>query len=334
MATYKDSGVDIEKAEKVLKQLKKNIETTHNSNVLKGIGSFGAMYDFSKMNVKEPVLVSSSDGVGTKLMVAFMMDKHDTVGEDLVNHCVNDIAVTGAKPMFFLDYFATGKLNPIAYAGGIEGLTRGCKNHNMPLIGGETAEMPDMYSDEEYDLAGNITGVVEKSKMITGEKICAGDIVIGLPSTGLHTNGYSLARKVLFEKFKVDQHIDELQGSIGEELLKVHRSYFSIIEKVSEKFEINGLSHITGGGLYKNTIRLFGDDLDFKVDWNSWEWLPIFNVIQEAGKISDEEMRLAFNLGIGLGIIVNSSDESALLQTLMELNMPGKVIGSIEKKGK
>ena len=332
MATYKESGVDIEKAEKALKQLKKNIETTHNANVLKGIGSFGAMYDFSKINIKEPILVSSTDGVGTKLMVAFMMDKHDTVGEDLVNHCVNDIAVTGAKPLFFLDYFATGRLNPIAYEQVIAGLTRGCKNHDMALIGGETAEMPDMYSEEEYDLAGNITGVVSKSKMITGEKIKAGDIVVGLSSTGLHTNGYSLARKVLFEKYKVDQYIDELQNTVGEELLKVHRSYHSIIEAVCEQFEVKGLSHITGGGLYKNTIRLLNDDLDFQIDWNAWEWLPIFNLIQNAGNISDDEMRLAFNLGMGLGIIIDPADESSLLKKLNDLNMPGKIIGSIIKK--
>ncbi|GAB4185616.1 MAG: phosphoribosylformylglycinamidine cyclo-ligase [Calditrichia bacterium] len=329
MATYKESGVDVEKAEASLKKLKSLMEDTHNERVVKGIGSFGAMYDFTNLNMTKPVLVSSADGVGTKLLVAMMMNRHHTVGEDLVNHCVNDIAVTGATPLFFLDYYATGRLNPETYAGIIEGLARGCKNHNMPLIGGETAEMPDLYSEEDYDLAGTIVGVVDRDKIITGDKIRKGDVLIGIPSSGLHTNGYSLARKVLFNKYKADQYIDELGTTVGDELLKVHLSYLKIIQKSLEKFDIHGISHITGGGIYKNTARLLNDDLDLKIHWGKWEIPPIFNLIQKEGNVPDDDMRLSFNLGVGLIFIIREADAGDFISFLTQESITPIEVGEV-----
>lgn len=332
MATYKESGVDIEKAESSLKKLKQMMESTHNTSVLQGIGSFGAMYDLSESQISHPVLVSSTDGVGTKLLVAKLANKHDTVGEDLVNHCVNDIAVTGAKPLFFLDYFATGKLDISVYEQIISGLTRGCKNHDIPLIGGETAEMPDMYAKDDYDLAGTIVGIVEKEKIITGEKIKEGDILIGLPSSGLHTNGYSLARKVLLSKFRIDEYIDELKSPLGAELLKVHLSYYEIIQKSLRKFEIKGISHITGGGIYKNTKRLLPKNLDLHIHWKSWEWPAIFKLIQEVGKVPDDDMEMSFNLGVGLVFIVQKENQKEFETFLTHEKFSPIYVGEVVKK--
>jgi phosphoribosylformylglycinamidine cyclo-ligase len=332
MATYKESGVDIEKAEKSLRKLKSLMESTHNAHVLKGIGSFGAMYQLNTAGMDKPVLVSSTDGVGTKLMVAMMAKKHDTVGEDLVNHCVNDIAVTGATPLFFLDYFATGKLDSEIYESLIEGLSRGCKNHDMPLIGGETAEMPDMYQGNDYDLAGTIVGIVDREKVITGEYIKEGDVLIGIPSSGLHTNGYSLARKVLFKHYRIDQYVDELGCSIGEELLKVHRSYLQIIQKAIRKLEIKGISHVTGGGIYKNTRRLLNEKLDLEIFWDQWARPPIFHLIQKVGQVPEEDMRISFNLGIGLIFIVGQQEVDTLQEMLVKEGYPPVEVGRVRKK--
>jgi phosphoribosylformylglycinamidine cyclo-ligase len=302
--TYKDAGVNIEEGERAVQDIKSMVRTTHSKNVLTDLGSFGGMYLFDKDEYEDPVLVSSTDGVGTKLKVAFLMDKHDTVGEDLVNHCVNDIAVGGAKPLFFLDYFATEKLKTTIFKDVVTGFVRGCKNNGCALIGGETAEMPDMYKPGEYDLSGTIVGVVGRKKAITGSQISKSDVLLGLAASGLHTNGYSLARKVLLKNHKVRDHIDELGCTIGEELLKVHRTYLDIIQLSLNSFPITGISHITGGGIMGNTKRILSNELDLSINWDAWEVPPVFSLIQQWGNVPIDDMRSAFNMGIGLIMIV------------------------------
>ena len=302
--TYKDAGVDITKSENALKQVKADIKSTFNKNVLTDIGLFGGMYELDKSQYNKPVLVSSTDGVGTKLKVAFLMDKHDTVGEDLVNHCVNDISVGGAIPMFFLDYFSMGKLEPRVFTDVMQGFIRGCRNSRCALIGGETAEMPDLYQDGEYDLSGTIVGIVEKDQILNGQDISRGDVLVGVNSSGLHTNGYSLARKVLLDSMKVSTQIPDLGCTIGEELLKVHICYLDLIQAVRKAIPVAGISHITGGGIEGNTCRLLSDDLSLKIDWKSWDRPAIFNLIGREGNVPEEDMRRTFNLGIGLVIIV------------------------------
>ena len=265
MKTYKDAGVDIDLAEKLVQKIKQLARKTFNERVLADIGLFGAFYDVKFEEYKHPVLVSSVDGVGTKLKIAFLVNKHDTIGQDLVNHCVNDILVCGAKPLFFLDYFATGKLNIDVAEQVIYGLAKACEENNCTLIGGETAEMPGFYQEGEYDLAGTIVGIVEKEKIIKGDKVKDGDILIALPSTGLHTNGYSLARMILLEKFKIDEFIPELNTTLAEELLKIHRSYLKPILKLLDKFEIHAMAHITGGGIIGNTKRVVPETLKIKL---------------------------------------------------------------------
>lgn len=305
--TYKDSGVDIEAGENLVHSIKDMVKETHNANVISNIGGFGGLFSASFSNLKEPVLVSSVDGVGTKLIVAFKAGKYDTVGQDLVNHCVNDIAVCGATPLFFLDYFSTGKLEQKVGFNVIKGFAKACKENGVALIGGETAEMPDIYDSGEFDLAGTIVGVVDRDKLITGENIKKGDLLIGFKSNGLHTNGYSLARNVLFSKFGVDDTPAELDCSVGEELLKVHKSYLQLISELKEIEGVNGFSHITGGGIVGNTKRILPDGLKLDIDWNSWQRLPIFNLIQKTGNVPEEDMRATFNLGIGLIAIVSGS---------------------------
>jgi phosphoribosylformylglycinamidine cyclo-ligase len=303
--TYKDSGVDIEAGENLVHSIKDMVKETHNTNVISNIGGFGGLFSASFSDLKEPVLVSSVDGVGTKLIVAFKAGKYDTVGQDLVNHCVNDIAVCGATPLFFLDYFSTGKLEQEVGFNVIKGFATACKENGVALIGGETAEMPDIYDSGEFDLAGTIVGVVDRDKLITGENIKKGDLLIGFKSSGLHTNGYSLARNVLFSKFGVDDTPAELNCSVGEELLKVHKSYLQLISKLKEIEGVNGFSHITGGGIVGNTKRILPDGLKLDIDWNSWQRLPIFNLIQKTGNVPEEDMRATFNLGIGLIAVVS-----------------------------
>lgn len=303
--TYKDSGVDIEAGENLVHSIKDVVKETHNTNVISNIGGFGGLFSASFSNLKEPVLVSSVDGVGTKLIVAFKAGKYDTVGQDLVNHCVNDIAVCGATPLFFLDYFSTGKLEQEVGFNVIKGFATACKENGVALIGGETAEMPDIYDSGEFDLAGTIVGVVDRDKLITGENIKKGDLLIGFKSSGLHTNGYSLARNVLFSKFGVEDTPEELDCSVGEELLKVHKSYLQLISELKEIEGVNGFSHITGGGIVGNTKRILPDGLKLDIDWNSWQRLPIFNLIQKTGNVPEEDMRATFNLGIGLIAVVS-----------------------------
>ena len=326
--TYKSAGVDIEAGEKTVDSIKPYIKQTMNKNVLSEVGLFGGFYDASFPEYEHPVLVSSTDGVGTKLKVAFMVDKHDTVGQCLVNHCTNDILAGGATPLFFLDYFATGKLIPDVATNVIKGFAIACKENNCVLIGGETAEMPGFYNDNEYDMSGTIVGVVEKKNIINGSNIQKGDVLIGLKSSGLHTNGYSLARKVLFPKYDVNDKPEGMNETIGEALLHVHRSYLNNVKPLIEKQLLTGISHITGGGIIGNTSRIMPKDCELDIDWNSWENLPIFELIQKTGNIRDEEMRKAFNLGIGMILITRPENVDTIISACQTDNplIIGKVV--------
>lgn len=327
--TYKSAGVDILAGDKTIEKIKRFAKATFNKNVLSDIGLFGGFYELDLTGYKNPVLVSSVDGVGTKLKIAIEMDKHDTIGQDLVNHCVNDIAVCGAEPLFFLDYYATGKLNPDKAAKVIEGFSIACKENGCALIGGETAEMPGFYSGEDYDVSGTIVGIVDKSKIINGSSVQKGDLLIGITSNGLHTNGYSLARKVLLEKYKLNQHIDELGHTLGEELLRVHKSYLKIIRTLKENVEVKGLSHITGGGIVGNTKRIIPEGLSLHIHWGNWEMPPIFKLIMHTGNVDIEEMRNVFNLGIGLVLIVSPKQERLAFQIIHEMKEHALLIGKV-----
>ncbi len=327
--TYKASGVDIEAGEETVDKIKGYAKSTFNKSVLADIGMFGAFYEPDFSGYKNPVLVSSVDGVGTKLKIAIDMNKYDSIGQDLVNHCVNDIAVCGAKPLFFLDYYATGKLNPDKAADVIKGFAIACKENDCALIGGETAEMPGLYQENDFDVSGTIVGVVDKSKIIDGKKIQKGDLLIGFPSNGLHTNGYSLARKVLFEKFKVTDHIKEINNVLGDELLKIHKSYLKLITTLKNSVDLKGLSHITGGGIVGNTKRIIPKGLELKINWDAWELPPIFKLIQKAGNISDDEMHKVFNCGIGLIAVVSKNDKALTLKVANKLNENPLLIGEV-----
>lgn len=327
--TYKDTGVDIEKAEASLDRLKTTITETYTPQVLSGVGLFGGFYDLSEHGLEKPVLVSSTDGVGTKLKVAMLANRHHTVGRDLVNHCINDIAVCGAKPLFFLDYFASGSLEPKVYEEVVSGLAAGCKEAGIPLIGGETAEMPDFYQPGDYDMCGTIVGMVDKSKIITGKNIQPGDVLIGVASNGLHTNGYTLARHVLLENYDLNEKLSGLSGSLADELLRIHMNYQPLISKITAQLPVHGISHVTGGGIVKNTRRLLQKGLHLDIDWNSWEMPPIFQIIQKTGNVPVEDMRQTFNLGIGLIFIVSPTQKDALLEIGNETGHELAVIGSV-----
>ena len=328
-STYKSAGVNIQAGEETVEKIKSLAKSTFNKNVLSGIGLFGAFYEMDLKKWKNPVLVSSVDGVGTKLKIAFAMDKHDTVGQDLVNHCVNDIAVCGAEPQYFMDYLAFGKLFPEKAEQIIKGFSIACKENNVALIGGETAEMPGLYDENEYDMSGTIVGFVEREKVIDGRNVKKGDVLIGYKSTGLHTNGYSLARKILLEKFSVNDKNELLELSIGEELLKVHKSYLKLIHELKENISIKAFSHITGGGIIGNTKRVVPKNLRLKIDWNAWDMLPIFKLIQKTGNVTDDEMREVFNLGIGLIAIVDKDDVDKTLSYSNKIGENGIVIGEV-----
>ncbi len=305
LTTYKEAGVDVAAGEKAVQRIKKHVQSTFNSQVITDIGGFGGCFEFPQNKFKNPVLISSSDGVGTKLKLAFLTKNHDTIGQCLVNHCVNDILVVGAEPLFFLDYFAIGKLDSTVFESVVTGLSTACRENNCALIGGETAEMPGFYKDGEYDISGTIVGVAEKKYMLPNRTVNTGDILIGLPSTGLHTNGYSLARKVLLEYFDSDEFVSELNCSVGEELLKVHKSYLNIIKPIIKKDWLHGLAHITGGGIEGNTKRIISADQKLNIDWESWDRLPVFNLIQQIGNVPEEDIRQSMNLGIGLILAVS-----------------------------
>lgn len=326
-STYKLAGVDINAGDETVKKIKGLAKSTFNKNVLSEIGLFGAFYELDLSKYKNPVLVSSVDGVGTKLKVAFAMNKHNTVGQDLVNHCVNDIAVCGAEPLYFLDYLAFGKLNPEKASKIIEGFSIACKENKCALIGGETAEMPGLYDKEEYDMSGTIVGIVDKSKIIDGKNIQRDDILIGFKSTGLHTNGYSLARKVLFEKYNVNSKINE--NLLGDMLLTIHKSYLKLILSLKENISVKGFSHITGGGIVGNTKRILPENLSLKINWENWEVPEIFKLIQKTGNISDEEMRSVFNLGIGLIAIVFEDEIEKVKKLSKDMNEEIIIVGSV-----
>jgi phosphoribosylformylglycinamidine cyclo-ligase len=310
---YRESGVDINAANMAMKGISELVRATWGEGILGEIGNFGGLFEVPS-EIERPVLVSSTDGVGTKLKVAFMAGKHDTIGEDLVNHCVNDILVQGAEPLFFLDYFACGKLRPGIVVDVVRGLSRGCSANGCALIGGETAEMPDFYADDEYDLAGFIVGVVEKSDIIDGSRIVPGDTVWAFPSSGLHTNGYSLARKVIFERegLGIDDQIPGTGKTVTEELLEVHRSYLREIRILRNCVEVKALAHITGGGLLDNIPRILPDGCAVEIYTAAWNIPPIFIFLQTRGGIEEEEMFRVFNMGIGMVTVLPSGSDEAI----------------------
>ena len=314
MTTYKEAGVDIEAGTEAVSRIKKHVHSTFSDNVLTDLGGFGGCFQFPKDKYKEPVLVSSSDGVGTKLKLAFITNRHDTIGQCLVNHCTNDILAVGARPLFFLDYFAAGKLDVDVFEEVVSGLAKACKENDCALIGGETAEMPDFYKPGEYDISGTIVGVVEKSEMMPNRRVNSGDLLIGLPSTGLHTNGYSLARKVLLAHYDSADFIESLDSTIGDALLAIHKSYLPAVDGILHEDWLVGISHITGGGIVDNTRRILNDHQDLEIDWDCWERPAIFNLIQEMGDVPEDDIRHSMNLGIGL-ILIIKPDGLSVLQT-------------------
>jgi len=328
--TYKSSGVDIVAGENTVSRIKDYVRSTFNSNVLNDIGHFGGMFKFDTDKYKEPVLVSSMDGVGTKLKVAIELGKHDTIGQDLVNHCVNDIAVCGAEPLFFLDYMAFGKLDEDTASEIVKGFSIACKENDCALIGGETAEMPGVYRASDYDISGTIVGVVDKENILDGRNIQSGDVLIGFLSNGLHTNGYSLARKVLREKYNLDDYIKLINKTLGEELLRVHKSYLKLIRELKTNVNVKGFSHITGGGIIGNTSRIIPEGLNIKIHWGNWDAPPIFKLIQNTGNISSEEMRKVFNEGIGLIVVVAQEQEEMTLQVALTQKEHAIVVGEVE----
>lgn len=318
--TYSDAGVDIDAATRATDKIKELARRTFNQRTLSEIGSFGGMFDGAFPNLQQPVLVASADGVGTKLKIAFITGVHNNVGRDLVNHCVNDILVQGARPLFFLDYIATGKLLPEVVAGIVEGIANGCRENGCVLLGGETAEMPDFYSAGEYDIAGFIVGVADRAKIIDGKSIVAGDVLLALPSVGLHTNGYSLARKLFFEVagYEVDTRLDELQMTVGEALLQPHVSYLKPLDTLLDSGLIKGLAHITGGGLTDNLPRILPEGLAAEIDKGTWPVLPIFKLMRQIGNVSEAEMYRTFNMGVGMVIVTTAQDQEAIKSHLQK----------------
>lgn len=328
--TYKSSGVDIIAGENTVSKIKDYTRSTFNSNVLTDIGHFGGMFKFDSDKYKEPVLVSSVDGVGTKLKIAIELGKHDTIGQDLVNHCVNDIAVCGAEPLFFLDYMAFGKLDEDTASEIVKGFAIACKENECALIGGETAEMPGIYMERDYDLSGTIVGVVDKENILDGRNIQSGDVLIGFQSNGLHTNGYSLARKVLLEKYSLNDYIRLINKTLGEELLRIHKSYLKLIRELKSNVNVKGFSHITGGGIIGNTSRIIPEGLNLKIHWSNWDAPPVFKLIQNTGNISSEEMRKVFNQGIGLIVVVAQGQEEIILQLALSQKEQAIIVGEVE----
>ncbi|MDD7765930.1 MULTISPECIES: phosphoribosylformylglycinamidine cyclo-ligase [Anaerococcus] len=332
---YKDAGVDVANGQKEVELIKKLVEKTQSENVLSKLGGFSGLFSLENLNIKNPVLVSGTDGVGTKVMLAQMMDKHDTIGIDCVAMCVNDILCQGAKPLFFLDYIACGKLVPEKMEKIVKGVADGCLQANSSLIGGETAEMPGLYKENDYDLAGFCVGIVDKEKIITGEKIKKGDHIFGLKSSGIHSNGYSLVRKIVLEKEKLslDEKIEGLDTSLGEELLKPTKIYVKEILALLEKIEINGLSHITGGGFYENIPRMIPDGLCAKIDVRNIPLLKIFSLLEKWGELDKKDMYETFNMGVGLVFAVDKKDIEKVKEIIDEDELLdlGEVIENDEK---
>ena len=314
---YKSAGVDIDAGHEAVRRIRMLARRTFSPSVISDIGSFGGLFRPDLAGVEDPVLVASADGVGTKLKVAFLANRHDTVGIDLVNHCVNDIIVQGARPLFFMDYLATGRLSPGVTEAVVGGMASACSNNKCALLGGETAEMPGFYADGEYDLAGFIVGLVDRARLVDGQRIQAGDVLIGLPSTGLHTNGYSLARHILFDvlKLTVESTPAELDGAVGDVLLRPHRSYLPVVGPVLDdgQIKIKGLAHVTGGGLTDNVPRVFPEGVAAEIDCRSWTPAPIFRFLQEQGHLSVAEAYRTFNMGIGMVVVSAPEDATALI---------------------
>lgn len=329
--TYANSGVDKTAGYEAVKRMKNHVQKTFTKGVLSDLGGFGGMFALDNSQYSEPVLVSGTDGIGTKLMIAFAMDKHNTIGEDCVAMCVNDILCQGAKPLFFLDYIATGKLYPEKIASIVEGVSNGCVKAGCALIGGETAEMPGLYGTDEYDLAGFAVGIVDRKKIITGEKIKNGDVLIGLPSSGLHSNGFSLVRKLFFDikKYNIDQYIDELGSTLGEELIKPTKIYSNALVELNNKFNIKGISHITGGGFYENIPRMLPMGFKAIVNRKDFKIPPIFSLIQRLGDIEIDEMYSTFNMGIGIVMAVESTDVDSIIEFLEAKGEKAYIIGEI-----
>jgi phosphoribosylformylglycinamidine cyclo-ligase len=328
---YREAGVNIEAGYEAVTRMKKHVQKTVRAGVLGGLGGFGGMFDLSVLNLKEPVLVSGTDGVGTKLMIAFMMDRHDTIGIDAVAMCVNDIVVQGAEPLYFLDYIACGAADPGKIEAIVKGVSDGCEQAGCALIGGETAEMPGLYDQNEYDLAGFAVGASEKSKLITGESIQQGDVLIGLASSGIHSNGYSLVRKVFFNdaEWPLTKFVDEFGCTLGEELLRPTKIYVKSILEALKKFHLKGLAHITGGGFIENIPRMLPEGLGAKITENSWTVPPVFNVISKLGKIEAKEMYNVFNMGIGMVIAVSKEDAQGVLEQFNQSGEKAFQIGEV-----
>ena len=329
--SYSDAGVDIDAATRATDRIKELARRTFNQRTLSEIGSFGGMFDGAFPNLAEPVLVASADGVGTKLKIAFATGVHNTVGRDLVNHCVNDILVQGARPLFFLDYIATGKLSPDVVASIVEGITNGCRENGCVLLGGETAEMPGFYGDGEYDIAGFIVGVVDREKIIDGKTIAPGDVLLALPSAGLHTNGYSLARKLFFEVagYEAQSNLPELGMTAGEALLLPHLSYLKPLDGLIDKRIIKGLAHITGGGLTDNIPRILPEGTAVKIKRDSWPTPALFQLLRRLGNVSDNEMYRTFNMGVGMVIVCSVNDLATVEQHLREQGETFYTIGNV-----
>jgi phosphoribosylformylglycinamidine cyclo-ligase len=332
LTNYRDSGVDIDAGNETVRRIRGLARSTFTPGVLSEIGSFGGLFKLDRDRYRTPVLVSSADGVGTKLKVAFLTGRHETVGADLVNHCVNDILVQGAEPLFFLDYLATGRLSPTVAEQIVGGVARACRENGCALIGGETAEMAGFYADGEYDIAGFIVGVVEESRIIDGRSIVPGDVLIGVPSAGLHTNGYSLARHVFFEVagWHADSFVGELGTTVGDALLAPHVSYLAPVRPLLQHSTVKGMAHITGGGITDNLPRILPEGCAAEIDTKAWEPAPVFRLLQARGRIADAEMFRAFNMGIGLIVACASADAGGVLSTLERGGAaPARRIGAI-----
>jgi phosphoribosylformylglycinamidine cyclo-ligase len=332
MTTYKESGVDVEAGDEAVDRIRPMVRETFTPGVLADIGAFGSFFELDVGDMETPVLVSSIDGVGTKVKVAARADRYDTVGQDLVNHCVNDVAVCGARPLYFLDYVGTGTLDPGVAEDVVRGFATACKENGCALVGGEMAEMPDVYGEGDFDLVGTIVGVVDKAKIVDGADVAPGDVLLGLPSTGIHTNGYTLARTVLFDTYDVDDHVDALgDETIGEALLRVHRSYLDAVQALVDAGVARGLVHVTGGGLPGNLRRVMPDGCTAAVDYSAWDRPALFDLIQREGDVPEADMRRTFNLGVGLVAIVRPDDEEEARRVLGGLGESPFRIGRVEE---
>ncbi|HYN84481.1 MAG TPA: phosphoribosylformylglycinamidine cyclo-ligase [Pyrinomonadaceae bacterium] len=331
--TYSDAGVSIDAANRAVERIKELARGTFNARTLSEIGSFGGMFDGAFPSMRAPVLVASADGVGTKLKIAFLTNRHDTVGRDLVNHCTNDILVQGARPLFFLDYVATGKLSPEVITSVVEGVARGCRENGCALLGGETAEMPGFYAEGEYDIAGFIVGVVERERVIDGRRVEAGDRLLALPSAGLHTNGYSLARKLFFEVARMtpDTFVERLGATVGDALLAPHLSYLPALDGLLETGALKALAHITGGGLLENIPRVLPDATAVEIERGSWPVPPVFELMRELGNVPDAEMYRTFNMGVGMVVVCSPSDLDGVRRHLASRGETCHEIGSVTR---